>query len=289
MGLLYQTHYYRAKIKTIACPDSAYSNIVKITVRPLPQIDSISGKTMCVNDIFNPTPPTVTSDTGSVTKGWQLESSVGSGVYNNISVPYVVLQQDSGKRIRYYASNACGTAYSNTAFLTVLTSNTIVLTSAIGTDSQTVCLNDTMIEINYITKGATGATITGLPAGINAVWASDTISISGIPSASSSIPFKYIITLTGGCGNIVDSGYITVHPLPTFTVTYEDVSCYNQADGTITINPSGRSGIGYEYRIQKNTEPWSTWKSIVPITNLDVETYNIEVRDSNACVQTKCP
>lgn len=289
MGLLNQTHYYRAKIKSYICVDSAYSNIVKITVHSIPQIDSITAKAICANGTFNPTPPTVTSDTGSIIQGWQLETSVGSGVYSNIVVPYVVLQQDNGKRIRYYATNGCGTAYSNVVFLTVLTTNTIVLTSAVGTDSQSVCLNDTIIQINYATQGATGATFTGLPPGVNCVWSSDVITITGIPTTSNINPYKYIITLTGGCGNVVDSGYITVYSLPSFTLTYEDVSCYNQADGIITINPSGGSGTGYEYRIQKNSGTWSSWQVVAPVTNLDVETYNIEIKDSYGCIQTECP
>jgi hypothetical protein len=50
-----------------------------------------------------------------------------------------------------------------------------------------------------------------------------------------------------------------------------------------------RLGTRSEYRIQKNSGTWASWQGVAPVTNLDVETYNIEIKDSYGCIQTECP
>ena len=44
------------------------------------------------------------------------------------------------------------------------------MTSPVGTDAQTVCINTAITNITYATTGATGATVTGLPAGVTGIW-----------------------------------------------------------------------------------------------------------------------
>ena len=103
-----------------------------------------------------------------------------------------------------------GCSNSGNVTVTVNPINTIVLTS--GTNSQTVCLNSAITNITYTTTGATGATVTGLPAGVTASWANNVVTISG-PTTASGI-FNYTITLTGGCGSITTTGTIIVNKTP---------------------------------------------------------------------------
>jgi hypothetical protein len=56
-------------------------------------------------------------------------------------------------------TGGCGTVTA-TGTITVTASSTIVLTSATGTDAQTVCINTPITNITYATTGATGATVT---------------------------------------------------------------------------------------------------------------------------------
>jgi hypothetical protein len=94
-------------------------------------------------------------------------------------------------------------------FLTVNATNTSTLTSAIGTNSQTKCINSAITNITYSTTGATGiGTATGLPTGISAGWSGGTITISGTPTSSGT--YNYSIPLTGGCGSVSATGTITV-------------------------------------------------------------------------------
>jgi hypothetical protein len=87
---------------------------------------------------------------------------------------------------------------------------TISLTSAIGTNAQTRCLNTAITNITYATGGtATGATVTGLPAGVTGSWAANVFTITGTPTVAGT--FNYTVTTTGGsCGTISANGTITV-------------------------------------------------------------------------------
>jgi surface protein len=103
-----------------------------------------------------------------------------------------------------------------TGTITVTANNTITLSSAAGTNTQTRCINTAITTITYATTGATGATFSGLPAGVTGSWASNVITISGTPTVAGT--FNYTVTLTGGCGTVTATGTITVNPLSTPTI-----------------------------------------------------------------------
>jgi hypothetical protein len=75
--------------------------------------------------------------------------------------------------------------------------------------TPTLCISTVLTDITHATTGATGiGTATGLPAGVTAAFASNTITISGTPTVSGT--FNYTIPLTGGCGAVNATGTITV-------------------------------------------------------------------------------
>jgi hypothetical protein len=104
-----------------------------------------------------------------------------------------------------------------TQVVTVLPNNTITLTSAGGTNAQTKCINSAITNITYATTGATGATFSGLPAGVTGSWLSNVATISGTPTVSGN--FNYFVTLTGGCGSVSATGTIKVNPLPVVSIS----------------------------------------------------------------------
>jgi hypothetical protein len=114
------------------------NNTATVTVNGAPTIASISAPSaLCSGGSLNPTAPTVTANGSTVTsQGWQLETGVGSGVFANLTVPYTVTSADNGKKIRYTATNGCGTTNSNEVVVTVNTAS-VAPTSISGT--TTIC------------------------------------------------------------------------------------------------------------------------------------------------------
>ena len=141
-------------------------------------------------------------------------------------------------------TGGCG-VITTTGTITVTPNNTVSRTSPVGTDAQTVCINTAITNITYATTGATGATVTGLPAGVTGTWLANVVTISGTPTASG--PFTYTVTLTGGCGVITTTGTITVTPNNTVSLTSAagtnaQTRCINTAITNITYATTGATG-----------------------------------------------
>ncbi|MBF4467516.1 hypothetical protein IRZ99_19865, partial [Flavobacterium sp. LC2016-12] len=78
-----------------------------------------------------------------------------------------------------------------------------------ASSSPTACINTDLVSITHNTANSTGIGIpTGLPSGVTPTWASNLITISGIPTQSGT--FNYSIPIIGECGNNVATGKITV-------------------------------------------------------------------------------
>ena len=136
-------------------------------------------------------------------------------------------------------TGGCG-VISATGTITVLV-NTV--TSASATPSA--CINTPLSSnITFTTTGATGiGTVSGLPAGLTALWNNNTITISGTPTAAGM--FNYSIPLTGGCGVVNATGKITVVASNTATALPADfIFCINTALTPITHSTTGATGIG---------------------------------------------
>lgn len=153
------------------------------------------------------------------------------------------------KKITLYIILFCLTVSSfcqNTGILSSGTPNmTIARTSSVGTDAQTVCINTAIANITYATTGATGATVTGLPAGVTGSWLTNVVTISGTPTQSGT--FNYLITLLGGYGVITTTGTITVTPNNTVTLTSatgtdSQTKTSGQSITNITYSTTGATG-----------------------------------------------
>lgn len=117
---------------------------------------------------------------------------------------------------------------------------TITLTSAPGTNAQTVCNNTAITSITYATTDATGATFSGLPGGVTGSWAADVVTISGTPTAAGT--YNYTVTLTGaGCAGVTATGTIIVNPVVSGVITGTGSGniCAGQ-NGSINMNLSGK-------------------------------------------------
>ncbi|MBS1930746.1 MAG: Ig-like domain-containing protein [Bacteroidetes bacterium] len=120
----------------------------------------------------------------------------------------------------------------NTTLTGKSTNVTVNSVNTFGSPSSTptLCQNISLTPVTIATTGATGiGSPSGLPAGVSASWASNTITISGTPTASGT--FNYSIPLTGGCGTVNATGTITVlaAPTPTFTTSPAANICINSS------------------------------------------------------------
>ncbi|MBK9225386.1 MAG: hypothetical protein IPO23_13610 [Flavobacterium sp.] len=154
-------------------------------------------QTVCINAPIANITYTTTGATGATFLG--LPSGV-NGVWSANTVTISGTPSVSvGSPYSYTVTltGGCGTV-STTGTISVDSNNTISLSSAVGTNAQTVCINAPIANITYTTTGATGATFLGLPSGVNGVWSANTVTISGTPSVSVGSPYTYTVTLTGG-------------------------------------------------------------------------------------------
>ncbi|MFT3908399.1 MAG: Ig-like domain-containing protein [Ferruginibacter sp.] len=112
-------------------------------------------------------------------------------------------------------TGSCASA-SATGTINVTSAVTVVLTSAAGTNAQTVCRNVAITNITYMINGGTGASVTGLPTGVTGSYSAGTFTISGTPTVNGT--FNYTVTSSGGCGTGTATGTITVQS-QTITLT----------------------------------------------------------------------
>jgi gliding motility-associated-like protein len=118
---------------------------------------------------------------------------------------------------------------------------TITLTSAIGTDGQTICVNNAITNITYsVGGGGTSANVTGLPVGVTGSFAGGIFTITGTPSVSGT--FNYTVTTSGSCVQTSSSGTITIDPAATVEAGSGQTVCANAA---VTLGGSfGGSSTG---------------------------------------------
>jgi hypothetical protein len=195
------------------------------------------------------------------------------------------LQMNTTYRLRIFTNVSYDTPGTFTIYLNTV-NNTSTLSSASGTDNQTVCKNTPITNITYNTKGATGASFSGLPTGVSGSWTNNIITISGTPSVSGT--FNYVVTLTGGCGSVTSSGAITVNP--TVSSISSIIGNSNIIAGTnenysITPDPNATT-YQWDYR-ESSASSWVTNISSTntatvswPLTTTDGE---VRVTISNSC------
>ncbi|MCP4310271.1 MAG: T9SS type B sorting domain-containing protein, partial [Bacteroidetes bacterium] len=135
-------------------------------------------------------------------------------------------------------TGGCGTVDA-TGTITVTADNT----ASGASSTPTLCINTALTAITHTTTGATGiGAATGLPAGVSALWAGNTITISGTPVAEGT--FNYSIPLTGGCGTVSATGTIVVVTQPNVTLSESGSPiAENGGVSTITATSSAVSGL----------------------------------------------
>ncbi|MBI2281988.1 MAG: T9SS type A sorting domain-containing protein [Bacteroidetes bacterium] len=162
-----------------------------------------------------------------------------SGTTNSVTINFSATATSGNLKVM--GSNCCGNGTISTNYAITVTSNKTV---SAASSTPTLCINSALTNITHTTTGATGiGAATGLPAGVTANWAANTITISGTPTVSGT--FNYSIPLTGGCGTVSATGTITVTPNKTVTAASSSpIVCINTAIPSVTHTTTGATGIG---------------------------------------------
>ncbi|MEN9303136.1 MAG: hypothetical protein RL264_1565 [Bacteroidota bacterium] len=188
-------------------------------------------------------------------------------------------------------SNACLSPISSSFSVAAqLPSNT----SSAASSSPTVCSNNALTNITHSTTGATGiGTATGLPTGVSASWSSNTITISGTPTAAGT--YNYSIPLTGGCGSVNATGTITVTAPsnPTFTqvgpylsgasIPALPTTSTNGISGT--WSPAINNTATTTYTFTPNAGQCGTTTTMIITINQPLQ-YTLTANDSTVCAGT---
>ena len=179
--------------------------------------------------------------------------------------------------------------------ITVLADHSISLNAG-SNDNQTVCINTPISAIEYtIGGGATGATVTGLPAGINSTVAGNLLTISGTPTTTVASPFNFNIITTGNVCTLANaSGSITVLPDHAIShiVTSGDTAqsvCVNTPIDPIVYDLGGGANTatasGLPPGVTGVATPGNTFTISGTPTSSAGSTYNFTIQTGgNACI-----
>jgi hypothetical protein len=255
-----------------------------ITLTSAPGTDN---QTVCVNTAITPITYSTTGATGATFSG------LPAGVTGTFSGGYITISgTPTGAGTFDYTvtlTGGCGGVTTATGTIIVQlnnTNNTITLTSAPGTANQTVCVNTAITPITYSTTGATGATFSGLPAGVTGTFSGGDITISGTPTVAGT--FNYTVTLTGGCGNVTATGTIIVRPNNTITLTSapgtdNQTVCVNTAITLITYSTTSATGATFSGLPAGVTGTFSGGNITISGTPTVAGTFNYTVTLTGGC------
>lgn len=235
---------------TNSCGTST-GNQVTLIVNDVPSIAVISTPAaVCAGTPLSPGNPAVTANGSTVTsQSWQLETAVGSNSFSNVTLPYTPSYADNGKKVRYTATNGCGTTNGNQVTLTVNDAPTIASILA----PAAFCVGGSL-NPSTPTVAANGSTISSQG------WQISTTAGGGA-YVTLSLPYTVAFsdngkniryTATNGCGNTTTNVVaITVNNVPTVaSISTPAVLCsggsLNPSTPTVTANGAAVSSQGWE-------------------------------------------
>lgn len=231
---------------------------------------------------------TLAAGEANATNGTVSWTHDGAGTITNgttLTPTYTAAAADAGKQITLTmtvtASPACATPYRVTDVypVIVLANNNAEAPSS----SPTLCINTAMTDITHETITATGiGTPLNLPAGVSASWASNTITISGIPTEAGT--FAYSIPLTGGCGTASATGTIVVNINTAGPPSSSPTTCVHASMADITHTTTGATGIGTPLNLPAGVSVNWTGNSItISGTPTNTGTFNYSIPLTGGC------
>jgi hypothetical protein len=162
----------------------------------------------------------------------------------------------------------------------------IALSSAVGSDSQLVCINTPITAITYSTTGALNATVIGLPTGLITNLTTNAVTITGTPSFSGTYP--YTVTIVGGCGTVSMPGTLTVNQNNTMSLTSPagtdtQTICKPSAIVNITYTSTGATGANVTGLPIGVTGSWASNIETISGSSINSGIFNYTVNLTGGC------
>lgn len=160
-----------------------------------------------------------------------------------------------------------------------------------GTADQTKCINTAITNVVLTMGGTTtGATVTGLPTGVNMNISGSMIIISGVPTVEGVYP--YTVTTTGTCTQTTFSGTITVQPAASIQLASTSADliqnvCRNEPIANIILELGGGATGAYATGLPTGVSgTYADGEFIIAGTPTSNGTYNFTVHTTGTCAQT---
>jgi gliding motility-associated-like protein len=228
-----------------SCPPDSLSGQIIIDTSNVLILQSpinTANQTVCINDSITPIIYVIAgSATGVIVTG------LPTGMSGNFSNGFFTITGSSNtiSTNNYTVTTTGGAcnAISLTGSITISPSPTLSLSSSLLSDSQSICINNSISNIVYSFGGSTtNVTATGLPNGINVAIFSNNVTLSGIPIQSGFYTYT-ISTLSNYCSPVSLTGSIYVESpiinLISPAYTNNQLICMNSPVDTIQYLISG--------------------------------------------------
>ena len=263
---------------------ASFQTSITVTILPLNTVTAPSLiPVTCVNYVLIPITYTTTGATGIGTPTGLPSGVTATWIANTITISGAPTVSGTFAYTIPF-TGGCGIVNA-TGIITVNPDNTVSNPST----TTFLCINTSLAAaITHATTGATGiGTATGLPSGVTATWAANTITISGTPVVAGA--FNYSIPLTGGCGTVNATGTIIISGNSPSSIS---------ADGTTTTSVSVNNGNTVQLQLNGFFGSPSNiqWTPNIGISSTTISnpivypstttTYTASFINSNGCLQS---
>jgi gliding motility-associated-like protein len=271
---------------TGTCAAASAAGQIIVTPNAALALSSAAGtnsQSVCLNLPLTTIQYTVTNATGAIVTG--LPGGITGNYSNGIFTISGAATQSGTFNYTVTTTGGCASAsLSGTIF--VAPNAAIALSSAVGSNNQSICVNTAVAAIRYQVTNATGAVVTGLPAGLTGVYANGIFTINGTPLQPGT--YNYSVSTTGGCTSASLSGTIQVNPDATISLssaaaTDNQTVCVSNAITTVTYSTTAATGAVVTGLPQGLTASYSSGNIQISGRPAQTGTFNYVVTASGNC------
>ncbi|AVR45537.1 hypothetical protein C7S20_09810 [Christiangramia fulva] len=275
-----QAGTFNYKVNTTgSCSSQQTSQTGTITVNPNQTINDPANKNqeICINTAISEISFTTNTSVTNVSV-----AGLPAGLNGNFSAGnFKIIGTPTEAGIFNYTVTTTGNCVNTTQTGTITVNPDPTINSPSNKD-QEICINTALGAIAFtITSPGTGASATGLPAGISGNFSNGIFTLSGKPTESGT--FDYTVTTAGSCVQATQTGQLIIKPDPTASISYTGEFCSSQAGSVnVELNGTGEYQGGNFYSSPAGLVLNATTGEIIPGSS-DPGTYTVNYDTPEGC------